>query len=188
MRNKLGVMVVFMLMMTSTLFGQVESRESIPVYQGKILRVISDGVLHAIDENLLFLDSTHCINALFMVKFRIDSLGNVVNVGFSNDNSLEPEQTLDYGFDISVKNKLNQDIDSVLRKSSGKWLPAKKNGIPCLSKPFVIVISCERNKSKKCIERASGLNRIGNIPIFKGEEECILLTSILWLGDYAAHS
>lgn len=183
MKNIKYYIFVSLIFISGSVLSQAGSSESNAKYKMDFGWVMAYGISHVLDKHLLFLDSSHCINALFIVRFNIDSAGNVCNIRFSNDTTYEKEGYSYAGFDASVKHNINHDLDSVLRKTSGSWIPAQKNGTPCLSKPLAIIIACNRNVGKACSERQYGPEIIGGYPIFD-EEGCIMYSYLRWFGNY----
>lgn len=165
---------------SNSIFSQITISDNNPKYKKDFGWVMAYGIGNVLSENLHGIDTTHCIDAFFIIRFKIDSTGNVCDIQFSNDTAYEKEGASYSGFDASVRKKINHDIDSVLRKTSGSWIPAKKNGTPCLSKPLAIIISCNRSFRRDCYVRP---DLIDTAPAFH-EEECIIFSSFRWFGDY----
>ena len=66
-----------------------------------------------------------------------------------------------------------------MRSTNGRWTPAMKNGVPCMSKPLLIVINCSRGNNNE-YDRSNGFS---GGKIFD-EEECIPIAYIQDNGAY----
>lgn len=136
-----------------------------------------------LDNTVAWMDSTQYVNAVNFISFQIDTAGNVFNIRFSNNFRSEVRDKEMEGMTPELKALLNKGYDSIIRKTNGAWIPAKKNGKPVISKPLLIMVSCNHGHKDfhNPNNRGLGTYTFGELfgPGSKGEEY-IFLTGIQW--------
>lgn len=154
-----------------------------PAFNGKVSFdfFIANDIESILQENLPnFKDSSIYINDLFFMRFNIDSMGNICKIHFSNENESENDGQEFSTIPVKMRKKINSKLDSVMRTTSGMWIPARKNGVSCMSKPMLVVFFCTRGIYNG--KRMKLQNRGGKI--FGGNEEFTVLSYIHQNGFY----
>ncbi len=67
----------------------------------------------------MWLGTTKCINAFYLVKFNVDESGRVCNIRFSSDSLTENDALNFEGVDNRLRADINKDFDSILHKTDG---------------------------------------------------------------------